>query len=197
VGAPTPAPTRATARRRTARSLVTRQQWPRRRPGGWLLRRGAAPARPRRWRRLVGLLHPPPGCLVHGSAPPVLLGHGTDRRRPLSSALSSPAPLRRRRSSVVLSSVVGLLLAAGPPLPAAAPSLQPGVVAAPPLMPARPSPFGPFGQPLPFPGCTHAASLAVGAPLPRRPKPPPPDPRAPVSASLDPRACGHAPTFSP
>ena len=30
-------------------------------------------------------------------------------------------------------------------------------------MPARPSPFG---QPLPFPGCTHAASLAVGAALP-------------------------------
>jgi hypothetical protein len=31
------------------------------------------------------------------------------------------------------------------------------------LMPASPSPFG---QPLPFPGCTHAASLAVGAALP-------------------------------
>jgi hypothetical protein len=45
----------------------------------------------------------------------------------------------------------------------ATPFLQPGVVAAPPLMLARPSPFG---QPLPFPGCTHAASLAVGAALP-------------------------------
>jgi hypothetical protein len=61
----------------------------------------------------------------------------------------------------------------------------------------RGRPFPHVGQPLPFPGCTHAASLAVGAPPSPASQAAPPDPRAPVSASLDPRACRRAPAFSP
>jgi hypothetical protein len=193
-GVATPAPAREMARRRTTRSLITRQRWPWRRPGGWLLRRGTTPTRPRRGRRLVGLLH---------------------LRRLTTSSLDS----RRWSSSATTPTVVGALLSRSPASPAfvrGSPEcrrLASSCWTSPPRgrpFPTarccgRPSPhagqaamLAPFGQPLPFPGCTSAASLAAGAtPLPRPPKSPPHDPRAPASAPLDPRACGRAPTFSP
>eukprot|EP00267_Zea_mays_P040525 XP_008680479.1 basic proline-rich protein-like [Zea mays] len=164
-----------------------RARGPLRGPGGWLLRRGAASAREQ-------ARGPPPsaplGCLVHGSAPPVLLGHGTDRRRPLSSALSSPTPL--------LSLPAFPCSRAQPPgtepdahrtrlRQDAAPSLQPGVVATPPLMSARPSPFG---QPLPSPrpSCTPYSSLPAAA-LGLCPPPPAPSPLRP------PQAPSHVPSL--
>ena len=114
-------------------------------------------------RRLCFSRSSPTPMLAHRHAPPWF-------RRAL------PFPPRRRalgRQRALPCRCRGL------PLP---PSLQPGVVAAPPL---------------PWLHACRLTGRGRGPPLPRPPKPPPPDPRAPVSASLDSRACGRAPVFSP
>jgi hypothetical protein len=151
-------------------------------------------------------LLPPASSCPHGRRPPLL----RDRRRRTKGIRS-----RRRRGALLLPpSVAGAahtLPGSVPPatrplpatLPGVAPPKPPPSVRCPPLslMSARPSPFG---QPLPFPGCRPAVAARMpphcrgrDPPLPRPPKPPPPDPRVPVSASLDSRACRHAPVFSP
>jgi hypothetical protein len=125
---------------------------------------------------------PPPGRLILPSrgrplsSQPAATPSPAGCQAPWPATLPGAAPPSRRHSlpppsvrcaplSLMTASPSPSLAARMPPhWPWARPSPFPASQAA--VVGPLPSPFPHDGQPLPFPGCTHAASLAVGVALP-------------------------------